>query len=210
MGLGTLLGAALLSTGAPTTAPRHYVPAGVERYVFYERWFGGQLRAMREPILAGPGTLGRFHRRFRLLVLPTFDHGYAIRVDEDEDGADLHFVRLSGRGGYAPGHVATRGQRRLDRETAARVDRAVDQSGVANLPWLAPPPQPATLPSGEQEIQVCGDGTDFVFETVDAGGSHFVTRSCGISPELLALARQIEAVASPLSGARAAGAERAR
>lgn len=169
----------------PTPASRRYVPADIwrdaRRAGFYERWFGGQLRAMREPILSRPGDGRGFRRRLRMLVLPSFHHPYAIRVDEaGAGGARVRIVRLSGAGGYAPGRIIEQESITLSAEETAALNRAVDASGLDGLP-----------PTARQGI--CLDGVSFVFEQADPQRSRFVSvHQCGLTAALEALVWRID------------------
>lgn len=182
----------------PASAQDGYVPASAGRdpddVQGNEERIGEQLRAMGEPILSRPGDLGRFHSRLRLLVLPTFRPGYAIRVDESGSGGEVSFVELDGRGGYAPGRVRRRFHYRLTPVEMRDVHRVVRQFGLASAPAVAPPApaEPEFTPDGEQIVHFCGDVTSFVIELANASGSHFVLRSqCDASPEMLALANEL-------------------
>jgi hypothetical protein len=129
---------------------------------------------MNEPPLASAGDLGPARRRFRLLVLPSFRHGFAFRIDESaQGGARLRIVMLDGRGGYAPGHIARESSRMLSRQEIARIDRAIDAARLRTLPMQAPPPE---VRNGE--IVVCADGTAFVFELLHRDRRTFLFRSC--------------------------------
>jgi hypothetical protein len=154
----------------------------------FEFWFGGQLRAMGEPVLSSLDDHHAFRSRFRMLVLPTFWPASAIRVDETEAGAEARFVRLNGRGGYAPGRVA---RQRTWRPSHAMVRELHRRWRLAALTSLSAVPPPR--PPGDQTIVMCADGTYFVFELVDASGSHVVARSqCEMSRALWELMRRME------------------
>lgn len=191
---------ALLFLAATAAAPQErYVPAEGWRDTwqadFYEEWFGGQLRAMAEPILSRPGDLGHFRQRFRLMILPTFQHGYAIRIDETALEARVRIVQLSGRGGYSPGHVASVRTLTLDRAGMAEVDRLIADARLAGEAPDASPPGDVVNADGSQTITICADGTEFVFELVNRSGSHFVARhDCTINRALLLLANDINRI----------------
>jgi hypothetical protein len=173
---------ALLAAAPPESAPR-YVPTTGWRdndwaVSFHENWFGGDLQAMQEPPLATAGDLGPLRRRFRLLVLPTFDHPFAFRLDEDAGGrATLREVMLDGRGGYEPGRIAKQSERMLTRHETAGIDRAIDAAKLKSLPMEAPPPR---VRNGM--ITVCADGTMYVFELLDGKDRLFLLRGC-LTPE---------------------------
>jgi hypothetical protein len=174
--------ALLVAAAPPESAPR-YVPATGWRdnhwaVPFHEDWFSGDLQAMQEPPLATAGDLGPLRRRFRLLVLPTFDHPFAFRLDEDAGGrAMLREVMLDGRGGYAPGRIAKQSERMLTRHETAGIDRAIDAAKLKSLPMEAP-----QQPVRNGMITVCADGTMYVFELLDRNGRLFLLRGC-FTPE---------------------------
>ena len=183
--------AMLLAAAAPA-APDRYVPAGWtlgDDTDFYENWFGSQLRAMNEPVLSAPGSLYGFRRRFRMLVLPTFHHAYAVRVDERRDGGvDVRAVRLSGRGGYDPGTILEQESYAPDRRAISRLYRAIAR---AKLDSLA---REESADNRDGVITVCADGVDFVFERVDEDGSLFVNQGCGASGRIWALVDAADAL----------------
>src|SRR3954471_592469 len=99
-----------LAGAAPAAPPESYLPSSGWSHsanaASFERWFGRQLRAMEEPVLSSRASRTGFRRRFRMLVLPSFHHAYAIRVDEPMHGpAQVRAVRLGGEGGYSPGAI---------------------------------------------------------------------------------------------------------
>ncbi len=152
---------------------------------FYERWFGNQLRAMREPALASVTDLGGFRDRFRLLVLPTFEPAYAYRVDVREDGAaSLRWVRLNGRGGYAPGALARQGTRQLRRDEVSQFGLALRSAEMGSL-QRQEHEGISDNPDGSQSLTMCLDGTTYVFEHLSSQGRLFIVRSCGIDEEPL-------------------------
>lgn len=173
----------LLAAAAPAG---DYVPDAGWRNptdrAFREGWYGGQLRAMGEPILSRPADRGGFRRRFRMLVLPSFHRPYAIRVDQAASGrARVRIVRLNGRGGYGPGEIFEQESYALTADQAALLHRDIEASGLASAP-----PHAGAL---------CTDGAQFVFELVDAHGNRFVDRhQCGLNPQLETLVWRIDAL----------------
>jgi hypothetical protein len=157
-----------------TVVEKRYVPStgwASGDAALYERWFGRQLRAMREPTLRGPRSLAGNRRRFRLLVLPSFSPAYAYRVDEDARGRHiLTWVMLDGAGGYAPGRVAGRESRPLSASEAEGLQRAIDNARLADLPR-----QHVTGSDGD-DIIVCADGTQYVLELLGPTETVFLTR----------------------------------
>jgi hypothetical protein len=174
------IAAALLVAGIAPAAALPYVPAtgwdrsGSER--IHEQWFGRQLRAMHEPSFASSARLRGFHRRLRLLVLPTFQPGYAYRIDESEkEGATLRWVRLTGAGGYAPGRIAEESLRRLAPAEWRAVTEAMDRADLPAQPRIE---HFRSRPNEKGEITVCADGTTYVVELLDRDGWTFLERGC--------------------------------
>ena len=189
-----LLGAAG-GAAAPEPAMRseRYVPAAGWHddweADFYERWVGNQLRAMNEPSLSGSGSRRHYRQRFRMLVLPNDHPAYAVRVDEGRTGKAVgRFVILDGAGGYSPGRVADEADFVLNPTRKRRLAAALAASGIRTAPRVLP------LQTRGNETLICGHATVFVFELIDAQGTHIVTRDCDLAGGLLDLMRQAEAL----------------
>ncbi len=167
----------LIASTSEAAIPGRYVPStGWARgdATFYERWFGRQLSAMREPALRGPSALSNHRRRFRLLVLPSFAPAYAYRVDEDARGSTIvHWVILDGAGGYAPGRIAERGSRPLSASEAQGLQRAIAEARLPDLPRQF---GIGEATGGDDAIILCADGTQYVLELLEPNGTVFLTR----------------------------------
>lgn len=159
-----------------------------------ERWYGGQLQAMREPALAGPEDLNGFVERFRFLTLPNRMPAYAYRVDVRRDGtAVLHWAELDGLGGYDPGSLAKHGRRDLTSGEVKRLGHALERAALEKLPREFDHGI-VTLADGSQEIYLCVHGTHFIFERLTARKRAFVVRECSIDEvSLKNLARTVTA-----------------
>ncbi|HYI49756.1 MAG TPA: hypothetical protein VEX35_14960 [Allosphingosinicella sp.] len=187
----------------PAPARPDYVPNGIWRETntaqFYEQWFGDQLHAMREPVLSQPNGLGRFRRRFRMLVLSHRQPSYAIRVDASSVGGLMHIVSLDGNGDHQPGRIARQRRLNLSGDDVRALDNIIAGSGLAGMPAEAPPydepvPDPAT---GETTIRLCHHATYFVFELVTERASRFVVRdACEIAGGLRTLIGELWKVRS--------------
>jgi len=166
---------------------------------FYESWFGDQLRAMDEPVLAGASDLNRFRTRFRLLVLPSDDSAWVVRIDEPVRGAALlTVVELNRAGPYAPGRVARRLRSQFGFEDLAEVHAALDRLRFDSLPMQEPLPEEPAGECNQQggcEIVLCVHATHYVLERLDRSGRRFVERSgCGLPRpfgELIGLLRTL-------------------
>lgn len=184
----------LLSLAAAAPA-EPYVPASgwsrADEADFFEEWFGGQLRAMAEPVLSAPGSGAGFRRRFRMLVLPSFHHAYAVRLDESADGrVEVRAVRLDGAGGYSPGKILEQERYVPDRAAVRRLHRAIADVRLATLPREVD----ETRDGDDGTIIVCADGVRFLFELVDERGSRLVTRGCGMDRRLWRLVDAADAL----------------
>ena len=152
-----------------------------------ESWFGNQLRAMEEPVLARTAAASGLRRRFRMLVLPAFHPAYAVRAEEGTASGRIHIVRLDGNGGFEPGRIAERETYRVNRAQMHLIDREIANSGVLDLTPVSHPPPDA------EEILVCMDGVQFVFEIVDPASTRVVTRhDCELTRGLRRLVRFID------------------
>ncbi len=124
-----------------------------EQSQFFERWFGGQLAAMREPSLAFGDYLERGPNELRLLFLPTFSRSSMLRITySDQLEVSFEFKKLSGTGSSFPGELVEYSTGAVDEDDADRVFTLLE----VIAPWK------------EAEIPVargfCYDGTQTVIE----------------------------------------------
>jgi hypothetical protein len=156
---------------------------------FYERWFGGQLRAMREPPLWTPQAIETHPDRIRLLVLPVFYKGFAVRIDRMPDGKGLLVAKLlSGRGGYKAGEIEKRRSISLSAAQLAILDQKIAASGI----WKF---YPEAFNQGEDEV--CLDGIEVVLERNSAKGHQYSNANivCSVSSGFINVMREILALA---------------
>lgn len=139
---------------------------------FYGDWYGKHLRAMEEPSFAAADAARGYSRRYRLLVLPTFTPAYAIRIDVPLHGpVRATVVTETGAGGYDPGNKVPLWSYEIREHHPGEMDDMVRGARIENRTNGAEP----ETPSGQ--IVVCGDGTRYVFEELDADGTqHLVSR----------------------------------
>jgi hypothetical protein len=189
MGRFALLAGALLAAAVPASAQtaaaparRDYVPDDIwrdeHRAEFYERWFGGKLHEMGEPVLSHPGGLGPYRRRFRMLVLSHYRPAFAMRIDASSMGGMMHLVSMNGRSADEPDPVARRRRLPLSGDDMRALNNMIDGSGLAGMaaqspPYQEPVPDPVT---GRTTIQLCVHATYYVFEQVTERGSRFIVR----------------------------------
>jgi hypothetical protein len=194
--LPLLMSAASLAIQPAAETPSTYLPTSGWRDAdsarLYEWWFGNQLRAMNEPSLAQRESLRGLRQRFRLLVLPTFAPGYAYRIDEREDrNAMLHWVRLNGRGGYAPGIVAARGDRALRPDEVRALNHAIAAADLDHSPREVTDQGVHKNPDGTESVTICADSVAFGIEVRNEGGWRFVALYCAWPAPLAHLIRTV-------------------
>ena len=85
------------------------------------QWYSKHLIAMGEPLLPdGPGEVYRF------LWLRSFHEPIMTRITCDPQGCHLVGIRLDGNGGYEPGEVTERKERRLSDQETTRFRRLLN------------------------------------------------------------------------------------
>lgn len=131
-----------------------------ERSAFFEEWYGGQLAAMGELPIWPDADADQSSRTIRLLFLPTFHNGAAMRLEVGE-GKSTQFVfkRLNGAGGYSPGELVISDSGVLSEQDRLTLETLLDQI----QPFSAN--TPSTLAPG------CFDGTTVVLE-ISEGSSY--------------------------------------
>lgn len=173
---------------APAT---HYLPPDFapNKGGFLEGWFGMHLASMEEPVLWAPHALDGYRSRFRMLVLPSFDQPYVIGIDQRADGRlVLRYTRTKGRGGYGGGPIDERRTHTLSAERFAGVADALAAARFTQrLPDNNGGREFADAPR-RQDMIACMDGTQLVFERLDATGHHVITRhECSLDAPTRAL-----------------------
>ncbi|MBQ1498058.1 MAG: hypothetical protein IIZ38_07075 [Sphingomonas sp.] len=139
------------------------------------------LSAMREPALWRDTSIEGYSRRSRLLVVPSFQAPYAIRIDQPlGDLPEAHFVETDGMGGYDPGRVASRERGFLEGEIIAALQ---DHIREARLGERLVEPEPGKddfgNPSPDAYQSVWLDGAKVIFEDRTVEGYALVSRSDG-------------------------------
>lgn len=129
---------------------------------FVADWYGHHLRAAGEaPLFEATGPTLRF------TWLRTFHAPVVIRLDTAADGTvTMTATELSGHGGYEPGTVARRIERRLSATEAAALTQVVGETAV--------------LQQAAGACDIGLDGARWIVESVGPGGYRFVDRQ---SPE---------------------------
>lgn len=150
---------------------------------FYEDWFSSHLAAMKEPSL---WSLSRAEPRlhtYRILVLPSFNHPFAIRITITRNGrGHLYVTLLDGTGGYDPGDILAQDSRRISRAEVRQVLKEMGELDFWNLSTSQDKTSAVvTMVDGEEveQIIICGDGTELVLEGVRNGKYHLAEQGCG-------------------------------
>lgn len=155
----------LLLAGASPAAP------AAPDWASYNQLQAKHLRAMAEPALNSSSALHGFRQRIRLLVLPTFEPGYAIRIDIRQSGvSQIIVVSETGQGGYSPGKRKFISKVAGDADTTQFVQSAIRASNVEAEPVEAGPISAGNGEEGVDDSIVCTDGTMFFVEYFDAAG----------------------------------------
>jgi hypothetical protein len=93
---------------------------------FLRRWYSKHLRTMSEPSLSCKEPSGEI---YRFLWLRTWGHPIAVRIDNKKNDTIVSAVELDGAGGYEPGKVLRRIQRKLTQTESKQVSeylKAID------------------------------------------------------------------------------------
>jgi hypothetical protein len=139
--------------------------AGDERYYppDVSSWAPQHLIAMKEPSLFAQEKATR--EEYRFLWLRTFDKPIAIRIWSDAPGAQMRVVRLSGAGGYDPGHIESDTTIKISPEDWKRFRDCIAKAQF----WQMPTKQPL-----EEELGF--DGSQWILEAREAAKYHVVDR----------------------------------
>lgn len=122
---------------------------------FEVEWFSGMWRAAAErPLSADPrADVGAW----RFTTLPTWGHPVIVRIEQRPSGQYIMVAkRLSGQGGYEPGHVDAQIRRPLSRREVRLFREQLDRFSKV---WAQP-----------RECSFGADGTVMIFESASAGG----------------------------------------
>lgn len=147
-----------------TVQPGQYFPPGTFS-ASTERWYGGQLCAMREePLARSPAD-----EAYRFLWLRSFHHPVAVRIEASAGTSALIAVELDGAGGYEPGTAKRRLERALSEQEWTTLVTAINAASFWDAPTTTPP---------QDE-----DGAQWIIEGYRHGKYHAVDRdSSGSGP----------------------------
>ena len=138
-------------------------------------WYSSHLRAAREPRL---GEVAPIHEVdgigvLRFTWLRTFHAPVMVRVEATADGElRLAATELSGAGGYDPGRIARRIERRLSADETARLTALVIETRVLDLP----PSDDCPVVAETGEIIIHGDGAHWIIEANGPEGYRYIDR----------------------------------
>ena len=136
--------------------PRYYPPD-------VSSWASNHLIAMKEPSLFAPQG-GATREEYRFLWLRTFDKPIALRIWSDGSGAQMRIVRLSGAGGYDPGHIESDTTVNVSPEDWRRFRDCIAKAQF----WQ--------MPTKESPTELGFDGSQWIFEGRDTTKYHVVDR----------------------------------
>jgi hypothetical protein len=124
-------------------------------------WYSKHLKVMREPSLWRLSERDRSATVYRFVWLPTFHRPASVRLVQSGEGATLHAVLLSGRGGYEPGKIIVSRSAKIVGRPWEDFKRLLDKVKVWKMP---------TKDSGADGC----DGAQLIFEAVKGGKYHIV------------------------------------
>jgi hypothetical protein len=132
---------------------------------FIANWYATHLRAFKEPSLRSPPK--EQQELYRFTMLPTFHHPLSVRLVVAPDGSATAVAkRLTGKGGYEPGHLDFERTHPVTRKQVEQLRRSLASRAFWDLPTELP--------------RTATDGTEWIFEAFRGGRYHVVTRH---SPE---------------------------
>jgi hypothetical protein len=140
-----LFGVSMLGSWYDSVSPRgpYFPPSivgdrrqGLSEFVV--DWYSRALRAMKEPSLWGQSRTSRNIVAYRVILLPTFDHPRAVRIERTSAGATLRGVVLTGLAGYDPGQVAIEKNVLLDNGEWSKVESRLAGIGFWTMPTADP------------------------------------------------------------------------
>ena len=148
---------ALLTATSARGAEIQYYPPDVSPWAFQH------LVAMKEPSLFRRQSEAA-HEEYRFLWLRTFHKPIGIRIWNDGRQAAMRIVRLSGAGGYEPGHIESDTTSPVSEEDWKRF-----RDFIAKAAFWQTPTRDAQEKPGE-------DGSQWILEASAAGKYHVVDR----------------------------------
>lgn len=147
---------------------------------FRSEWYSSHLRAAREPRLGGAAPTYALDGLgvLRFTWLRSFHAPVMVRVEAvSDDSLRLTATELTGAGGYEPGRVARRIERRLSAEEARHLTAVLSEGQVLDLP-----PSDACPVAENGDIIIQGDGARWIIEANGPGGYRYVDRWSGEGP----------------------------
>jgi hypothetical protein len=167
VGLAGLIAYGLVAS-QPASADEPFFPDLVfdenkEDNDFIVDWYSKHLKAMREPSLWRLSERDRSATVYGFLWLPTFHRPVSVRLVQSGEGATLHAVLLSGRGGCNPGKIVVSMSAKIAGQPWEDFKRLLDKVRVWKMPTTDPGPDGC-------------DGDQLIVEAVSGGRYHIVDR----------------------------------
>jgi len=126
-------------------------------------WYSAQLAAANEPSLFRElKRKSRQHDRLRFSYIPSFESTLIVRVELKPGSERLVAKKLTGQGGYEPGHIAKSVERRLSRPEASALRKLMANTRILEI--------------RSNECTPGLDGEMWLIEGVDRRGYHYVER----------------------------------
>lgn len=127
---------------------------------FQRDWYSQHLAAMKAPSLSCGKPAAA--ETYRFLWLRTFDRPASVKITMNGADARIETIILSGAGGYEPGSIARRLERRLSAEERRRFAATI----ASTTYW--------TLPKNVKDFGF--DGAQWIIEARRGDDYHFVER----------------------------------
>lgn len=127
------------------------------------RWYSKSLQRMKEPRLPNYAEDSRL-QIFRITILPTWGNPITVRVQKSGSIYLLSARRLNGDGGYDPGKLVEKKDRRLTEQDSHILDSLIASNNIFSMP------------TDENERALGADGEEWIVEVVSNGMYHVINR----------------------------------
>ena len=129
---------------------------------FTINWYSQQLSALDEPPIHNQKS-DVTKRIYRFIWLRTFHHPISLRIEiSDKEHAVLYVKETDGAGGYEPGKIKTKDEKRLSKVEVRKFLETIAENNF----WLLP------KTGGEEGL----DGAQWIIEGMSDGKYHVVER----------------------------------
>ncbi len=144
---------------------------------FRREWYSRHLAAMNEPSLTCDSRVNT--EAFRFLWLRSSRYPIVIRVTRLAEGGLLTAVVLDGKGGHAPGKVLQSVEKRLTEDDWVSIQKMSEAVGFWTMP-TSEEHRTKILPDGSVEIEIRGDGAQWIVEGLQPDKYKIVDRWGGL------------------------------